>query len=150
MTISTLDAPQVIVHSFDEPNNAIRVDGIGTAGAVTIEGTGPSGEVTVIVSNATGLDIVASYNIPYTSLTTSYFQVVASTAAAVSKIANYDTSGETIELALGGSGSEVVKMILGPGNDQYLDIDIPAGSRIAVRTVGSNASAGSLVLNLIG
>lgn len=132
-----LDSNQVLQHSFSDADEALK-----------IVGTGAGGSLPVTISSAASSDIVASYNIPYTSLTTSYYQVVASSDE-ITKIAIYDTSGQTIELALGGSGSEVVYLTIGPGNDQVIEVNIPAGTRIAVRA-DSNATAGSLILNCIG
>lgn len=141
-----LDSNQVLQHSFDDDAQALKIVGTATGGKVDITATSP---IPVTLSGSSNLDILASYNINYTNITTSYYQVVASTTDAYSKIAIYETTGETIELALGGSGSEVVKMIIGPGNDQVVEIQIPAGSRIAVKA-SANATAGSLILNLLG
>lgn len=142
-----LDSNQAIQKGFDDVSSAHKITGTGPSGSVPISATSP---IPVTLSGSSNLDILASFNVDYTNITTSYYQVVGSTADAYSKIAIYDTTGETIELALGAASSEVVKMIIGPGCDQILEIQIPAGSRITVRSVGTNASGGSLVLNLLG
>jgi hypothetical protein len=147
MSLSLLDSNQITQLVVDEDAEALRVVGTAAGGAINITATDP---IAVTIDGQTGQDVLANYNIAYTNLTTSYYQVVASTASEYTKVVVYDTSGETIELSLGGSGSEVVKIILGPGCDQSFECQIPAASRIAVRTVGSNATAGSLILNLIG
>jgi hypothetical protein len=56
---------------------------------------------------------------------------------------------KTIELAIGAAASEVVKLTIGPSSSKIIPVNIPIGSRIAVRAT-VNASAGSLVLNMIG
>jgi hypothetical protein len=134
-----LDSDQVIQHVYDDSNEALTIVGTGTGGAVP-----------VTLSTASGSDVLQTLNISYTNLTTSYYEAVASLADDISKIAIYDTSGETIELAIGASGAEVVRLTIGPGCDQQLDVALSIGDRIAVRTVGSNATSGSLILNLIG
>lgn len=147
MSLSLLDSNQITQLVVDEAEEALRIVGTGAGGKVDVTASSP---LPVTLSGASNLDVLATYNIDYTNVTTSYYQVAASAADDYSKIAIYDTTGETIELALGGSGSEVVKMTIGPGCDQVLEIQIPAGSRIAIRSVGSNATAGNLILNLLG
>jgi len=142
-----LDANQAIQKAFDDSTGSLTISGTGAGGKVDITASTP---LPVTLSGASNLDVVASYNISFSNLTISYFQVVASTADAIDRIAMYETTGETIQLAIGGSGSEVLKLTIGPGCDQIIDVNIPAGSRIAVRTVGSNATAGSLILNMVG
>lgn len=142
-----LDSNQVIQKIYDDSNEALKISGIGAGGKVDVTASSP---LPVTLTGASNLDVLATYNISYTNLTTSYYQVAASLANNITKIAIYDTSGETIELAVGAPSSEVVKLTIGPGCDQVLEVQLNAGDRITVRTLGSNASAGSLILNLLG
>lgn len=147
MMSTLLDANQVIQRIYDEANEALTISGTGAGGKVDVTASSP---LPVTLSGASNLDVLATHNISYTNLTTSYYEVSASLANDITKIAIYDTSGETIELAIGPASSEVVKLTIGPGCDQVLEVQLSAGDRIAVRTVGSNATAGSLILNLLG
>jgi hypothetical protein len=85
-----------------------------------------------------------------TNVTTSaYVQLVASTSAATKRLQIFDSSGQTMILAVGGSGSEVDKFYIFPGG---IDINyaIPAGSRISVKAVSGTASVGELSINFLG
>lgn len=143
MALSLLDSNQVTQDVHDVTNHALRISGTGAGGKVDITASSP---VPVTLAGSSNLDILSTYNIASGSLTTSYHTVEASALFDYSKIAVYETTGETIELAV----DSVVKMTIGPGCDQAVEIQIPSGSLLQVRTVGSNASSGSLILNLLG
>lgn len=143
MSLSLLDSNQVTQLVVDEAAEALRVVGTGPSGTVPISASSP---IPVTLAGSSNLDILSTHNIASGSLTTSYFTVEASALFDYSKIAVYETTGETIQLAV----DSVVKMTIGPGCDQVVELQIPSGSLIQVRTVGSNAASGSLILNLLG
>jgi hypothetical protein len=79
-----------------------------------------------------------------------YFQVVASTAAAVFKLHIFDSSGEPIILALGDAGSEVDSFLIEPGGSGAVEISIPVGTRLSVKSAGAAAvNDGLLIINLL-
>lgn len=80
--------------------------------------------------------------------TGAWVQLIASTSAAASEISVFDSSGQTMELGIGGSGSESRISLIFPGGQGTIPISIPAGSRISIRAVSGNASVGEIDLNL--
>lgn len=86
-----------------------------------------------------------------TSVTTSaYVQLVASTAAAVSEIFIFDSSGQTLVLATGGVGSEVDQIYICPGGNGTVPLAIAASTRISIKAVSATANQGEIDLNLLG
>src|SRR6185503_4382853 len=82
-----------------------------------------------------------------TSITTSaYTQLVASTSNAIGTIHIFDSSGQAMILAIGGSGSEVIQLYVPPGGDNYT-LNIPAGTRIAYKALSANATSGYLLMS---
>lgn len=84
-----------------------------------------------------------------TSITTSAFtQLVASTNAQINLLDIFDSSGKSMILAVGASGSEVVEAYIAPGGEQ-IPIFIPAGSRISYKALSVNATTGYLTMNFL-
>lgn len=135
--MTDMSGEQTLRAVYDQADNSLDV---------TIKNTSP---ISVTLVGSSGLDIVASYVIDFSDLTTAYFQIDSSSPA-ISKIVVYETTGKTIQIATGNTGSESVKMTIGPGCDQTFDFAAIATTKLSVRTVGSNATAGSLIINAIG
>ena len=84
-----------------------------------------------------------------TGVTTSaYVQLVASTTSAANRLQIFDSSGQTMILALGGAGSEVDTIYITPGG---IDIDyaIPASTRVSIKALSANASVGEIDINFL-
>lgn len=133
-TLSALDANLVLRNVHDQTNDALNVN---------------------VVSGGTGLDKVELPSfVSYTDIDGSggsYFEVIATTTNNIRQVLAFDTTGLYITLAVGGAGSEVVECIIGPGNDQIINVNIPAGSRISIRgTESTSFSAGSIAFNWLG
>lgn len=103
------------------------------------------------------LDVVDLCDTPLVDATTingsagAFTQVVASLAADVKKIQIADTSGSFIGVYTGPASSEALKFIFGPGSDSTIDVNIPSGTRISLRSMEASApTSGSIVLNFIG
>jgi len=79
--------------------------------------------------------------------TASYTQLIASTAAAYSAIEIFDSSGETLKIAIGAAGSEVDQFLIFPGGNGRLPYTIASGSRISIRAVSNTASVGEICIN---
>jgi hypothetical protein len=79
-------------------------------------------------------------------------QVVASLAAAVKAMQILDTTGAFIGLYTGPSGSEVLRLIIGPGSDQTIDHAIPSATRISLKRLDSTTaiSSGIVAINFLG
>ncbi len=77
-----------------------------------------------------------------------YTEIDASTVADINRLQIFDSSGQTIVLAIGGAGSEVDIIYVNPGG---IDIDyvIPAGTRISIKAISATASVGEIVINAL-
>lgn len=85
-----------------------------------------------------------------TNVTTgAWVQLIASTAAAATEIQLFDSSGQTLELGIGGSGSESRVLIISPGGNGAVPLAIPSGSRISVRAISATASVGEIDVTLL-
>lgn len=82
--------------------------------------------------------------------TGAYVTIIASTASAASEIYVFDSSGQTLVLAIGAAASEVDQFLIIPGGNGSVPLAIPAGSRISVKAVSASATVGELDLNLLG
>lgn len=80
-----------------------------------------------------------------------FLQVVASTAAAVKAVHLGDTSGSYLGLYTGAAASEVLKLVINPGSDSLVPIQIAAGTRVAIRSMEAAAPvSGNLCINFLG
>jgi hypothetical protein len=63
-----------------------------------------------------------------------------------------DTTGAFIGLYTGASGSEVLRLIIGPGSDQTIDHAIPSATRISLKRLDSTTaiSSGIVAINFLG
>ena len=86
-----------------------------------------------------------------TNITTSaYVQLVASTTSATQEIEIFDSSGQALYLATGGSGSEVNQLIIVPGGNGRIKFNIPASTRVSAKAITATANAGFLTINFYG
>ncbi len=84
-----------------------------------------------------------------TSVTTlAYVQLEASSAAAIHKLHIFDSSGQTMAIATGAAGAEVIAFYIPPGG---IDIEylIPASTRISIIAISATASVGEIVVNAL-
>lgn len=80
-----------------------------------------------------------------------YVQLTASLSAACSAIEVQNTSTKIIQIAVGGSGAEVVKYVIAPGvNSVIIPIEIKKASRLTAKAVTADATTGALVINFLG
>jgi hypothetical protein len=134
------------------------VVGAGTAGTpsggvVSVQGVSGGTAIPVSVSSQTGgAKVLLARNV-YSSTnvtTTAYVQITASTSAVINKVYVADTSGSAIILAVGGAGSEVDQLYIGPGgNDSPYLLTIPASSRISIKALDTNATQGQFILTAL-
>lgn len=96
------------------------------------------------------VSVVESIRNDYTSVpvtTTGWVELIASTAADIKSLEIFDSSGRTLELGIGGAGSEVHLIYVVPGGNGKVDVDIAAGSRVSIQAVSGNAAVGELDIN---
>jgi hypothetical protein len=110
--------------------------------------TGAATEASVQRLNSVNL---VRNNYTTTSVTTTvYVQLVASIASAVKEIEIFDSSGESLVLALGASGSESDKVYVFPGGNGRIPLQIAVGQRLSIKAVSANATSGELLINFYG
>ena len=136
MTMSQLDATQVLKSAFDSVTGALKTN------------------VVQSVSNVVDLDSISSVFIDGTDVegsSGSFFEIVASLASEVKRIQIFDTTGLFIGLYVGSIGNETLEFIAGPGTDQPVDVTIPINSRISLRSMeASGPSSGNIAINFLG
>ena len=79
-----------------------------------------------------------------------FLEIVASTAAITRKIKVNDTTGIYIGLYTGPGASEVLKAIIGPGEDGVFEVNIPAATRISLQSFQSDITNGLISIQFIG
>ena len=83
-----------------------------------------------------------------TNVTTGAFvELKAAVAQDAEFIEIFDSSGQTLELAFGGSGSEVVQFRIFPGGNGQIPLTVAQSTRISLRAVSANATAGEININ---
>lgn len=107
---------------------------VGASGASTLRGVDAGRSLTTVLG---------SNNYASTSVTTAaYVQLIASTAAAVTRVYIQNTSSSILIMATGAGGAEVDRVYIGPGGSGVYDITIPASTRISMKALDSTASVG--------
>jgi hypothetical protein len=95
------------------------------------------------VANAPVQNLYGTTNIT----TAAYTQLIASTTSATNKVTIFDSSGQSMILATGGAGSEVILAYIPPGGAE-IPVKIAAATRIAYKALSANATTGYLLMNL--
>lgn len=107
--------------------------------------------VTATVVPATRVKSNAPTTIDYTSgggvTTAAYTQLVASLTTTTTRIYVQDTSGSFMILAFGAALSEVDQLYFGPGFADFVDINIPSGTRVSLKALDVNATTGRVVFS---
>ena len=81
--------------------------------------------------------------------TSAYTQLTASTSGTTNRLQIFDSSGQTLVLAVGAAASEVDQIYIFPGGNGDVELAIASGSRISVKAVSANATSGELAINLL-
>ena len=80
-----------------------------------------------------------------------YVEIMADSGAdVITQINIFDSSGQSLYLAFGAAASEVDQIIICPGGQGQLPMQIPANTRLSVKAVNTTASAGILTISLFG
>lgn len=79
--------------------------------------------------------------------TTTWAQIVASLPDVVSTIEIFDSSAQTLEIGVGPVGSEVVYLIVFPGGNGPVRLNIRPGASVSIKALSANATAGELDVN---
>ena len=79
--------------------------------------------------------------------TSAYVQLVASLASAVSEVEIFDSSGQTLLLAVGAAASEVDQIYIFPGGNGRVPLSIASSARVSIKAVSGTASSGEIAVN---
>jgi len=136
---------QVAQNTGTNLNTSVSSGTITTVSTVTAV-TSITNNVNVKQVNSLGTFVRNDYTV--TNVTTgAYVQLIASTAAAYNAIEIFDSSGQTLQIALGASASEVNQFLILPGGNGRIPYTIAAASRVSVRAVSGTANVGELSIN---
>lgn len=81
--------------------------------------------------------------------TSSYFELVTSLPNSVNGLFIFDSSGQTMVLAVGGSGSEVDKYYITPGGNGFISLAIANGARVSIKAVSATATTGEINVTFV-
>jgi hypothetical protein len=144
--ITTANEAKAFISASGTGFSSVRInDGSNTA-VVTGDG-----EFKTRINSFTGR---ASANAPtrhdYTTnvTTIAYTQLVASTSAPTNKLQIFDSSGQTLVLAVGAAGAEIDKFFIFPGGVE-IEYAIPQSSRVSIKAVSANATSGECAINFL-
>jgi hypothetical protein len=124
----------------------------GSSTPITSSTVNSKQAIDVAIQSGSGRSKVALARIDYTSTsvtTAAYTQLVASTSAQINKLQIFDSSGQTLVLAVGAAASEVDQIYILPGGQGDTELKIASGSRISVKAVSATASVGELTINFL-
>jgi len=117
-------------------------------GTLTISGT-----VSVSSSSAESGHVPVTFvrNVYSTTPVTTgaYVQLIASTPAVINYLYIFDSSGQTLEIAFGASGSEIPQFLVVPGGNGPVPVLIPLGTRVSIRDISATASVGEIDINAL-
>lgn len=95
----------------------------------------------------------ATINFASTNVTNAaYVELISSVGAtAIKKVHIFMSSGEPLLLAFGAAASEVDQVYILPGGNGFVDLEIPATTRVSVKAVNAvTVSEGSILVNFLG
>lgn len=129
----------------------------GNVGAQTLRVVLATDQPTVPVSGSltvTSGNYVDKSTLDFSSnpvLNSAYTELTPSLAANVNNIQVYNTTLETLILAVGASSSEVDSLYIMPGGVESLQsVQIASGSRVSLKSAGQNVTYGSIFINYFG
>jgi hypothetical protein len=79
--------------------------------------------------------------------TVNWSEIIASTSDVIKSWSIFDSSGEVLELGVGGIGVEQRFAYIQPGGGDIIIHQLPVGSRISIRAITGNVTEGNLVIN---
>jgi hypothetical protein len=77
-----------------------------------------------------------------------FLQLVASTTQITKKIQSIEDIGEFMAIYVGSSGAETMLCALPLGGGE-VEVNVPAGSRLTIRSLNNTVTSGRLILNLL-
>ena len=155
LTGKNMSIGQIDISTYEVDPNAIRV--------IPVDGSGVPAD---FATEVTQLDVLAAIenldsevaltpvgtpvynNYTGTPVTTAaYVELVASTPEDIDNLEIFDSSGQSLYLAIGAVGLEEDKCLIIPGGNGRIPFSIPSGSRISAKALTDDADVGYLVIN---
>jgi hypothetical protein len=148
-------APVVNVINGTSANlNATVAGSLTSVGTLTTCSTVTTvGAVTSITNNVNTKVVavkgqIVRNNYATTNVTTgAYVQLIASTTSAYTAVEVFDSSGQSMVLAIGAAAAEVDQFYIFPGGNGRVNVNIATTQRISVKAISGNATTGELLIN---
>jgi hypothetical protein len=112
-----------------------------------------SGGGTINVSNSGFIRANAPFRRDYTIspvTTGAYVQLVPAVSLTTKEIEIFDSSGQTLVLATGIPGSEVDQILIFPGGNGRIKLQILSGVAVSIKAVSATANVGEIDINWYG
>lgn len=148
MATKNLDPGNVIKQVYDESTEALKTTIAGSTAPVEVTATTP---LPVVLSGSLDNEVILSQEIDFSSIPDSSsapYEISASLSSDAIRIMVYDTTGVTTQIRVG-AGVGTLLALVGPGQDQPLDVKVAAGSRVSIRSNGAAPTAGTFIINII-
>lgn len=144
-SVSASNFPATVNTDYGTPGaSTVRVAAMLGVGTAAVSASNP------VPSYAKGRSVVTFVRNDYSSVnvtTAAYVELIASTGSEINQLEIFDSSGETLKLALGAAASEVDLLLVTPGGNGIIPVNIPAGTRVSIRAVSATASVGEIDIN---
>lgn len=79
--------------------------------------------------------------------TGAYVELISALGNSVTQVDIFDSSGQTLVLAVGGAGSEVDQINIFPGGNGKTSLAIANGARVSIKAVSGTANSGEIDVN---
>ncbi len=144
-SVSASNFPATVTTDYGTPGaSTVRVAAMLGVGTAAVSASNP------VPSYAKGRSVVTFVRNDYSSVnvtTAAYVELIASTGSEINQLEIFDSSGETLKLALGAAASEVDLLLVTPGGNGIIPVNIPAGTRVSIKAVSATASVGEIDIN---
>lgn len=130
--------------------SAAAAYGSGAVSSETLRVVLPTDQPTVPVlgQGRSKVELIRNVHSSVNVTTGAYVQLVASTSAIINKLWCFDSSGSALFIATGAAAAEVDRFYIPPGGLTYpMELNIPAGTRISVKAVDTDATTGQLLIS---
>lgn len=149
MATKNLDPGNVIKQVYDEASESLKTTISGSTGPIEVTATSP---IPVVLSGALDAEVILSQELDFSVIPNSAsapYEITASLTLDTTTFMFYDTTGVTTQIRTG-AGSGTLLALVGPGQDQPLNVKVPAGTRISIRSNGAAPAAGTFIITILG
>lgn len=122
---------QIFKSVWDESNNTLRTAVVGSE----------------------ALDVLHTIVYDYSDAavtSATYVQIEDDLPVTAKKLQIFDSSGVPLYLATGASTAEVNKMVIVPGGNGNIEVALAENVRLTIKAVDDSATAGLLIINVLG